>query len=55
MSEESRCFACEIKRHLIEVAPIVDGYDLRSFKCPRCGSMMRLVVPRTVERIDRIA
>jgi len=50
MSAESRCFACEIERHPIEVVPIADGYDLRSLKCPRCGSIMRLVTPRKVGR-----
>jgi hypothetical protein len=55
MSAESRGFACEIERQPIEVVPIVDGYDLRTLKCSRCGSMMKLVTPAKVERLDQMA
>ena len=46
MSAQSRCYACEIDRDSIDVVTIADGYDLRSFKCPGCGSILKLVARR---------
>ena len=46
MSAQSRCYACETDRDSIDVVTIADGYDLHSFKCPGCGSILKLVAPR---------
>jgi hypothetical protein len=43
MGAQSRCYACEIDRDSIGVATIADGYDLRTFKCSGCGSILKLV------------
>ncbi len=54
MSAGSRCFACEMNRHLIEVVPIADGYEMQTLKCSRCGSTMKLVTA-TSKGLDRTA
>jgi len=36
------CIACRRERQLISAEPVRRGYEIRSFKCPNCGSVLRL-------------
>jgi hypothetical protein len=40
------CSACNVERTLAAVEPIVKGHDIRSFECPACHTILRLVVRR---------
>jgi hypothetical protein len=38
------CSVCNVERKLTAVEPIVKGHDIRSFECPVCQTILRLVV-----------
>jgi hypothetical protein len=40
------CSACNVERTLTAVEPLVKGHDIRSFECPVCQTILRLVVRR---------
>jgi protein-arginine kinase activator protein McsA len=40
------CIACEQKRHLLCVIPIINRHEMRVFECERCKSKFRLVAER---------
>jgi len=44
MDAESECIACNVKRIVIGVTPVARGYEMRSFECPQCSNLHRLVV-----------
>lgn len=37
------CYACSVRRSLRDVSPIAPDYEIRSFECPKCGTLLRLV------------
>jgi len=40
---DTACYSCGLDRLARDVAPVVPGYEIRSFECARCGSVLRLV------------
>ncbi|SHK10759.1 hypothetical protein SAMN05444159_2429 [Bradyrhizobium lablabi] len=46
MNVEPNCIACNVTRTLISVLPVKNRHEMRSFECPECGSLFRLVVRR---------
>jgi hypothetical protein len=49
MSTEPVCLACDQKRQLITVIPIVNRHEMRVFECARCKSVFRLVAEREAD------
>ena len=43
------CIACDQKRHLLCVIPIINRHEMRVFECERCKSKFRLVAERTTD------
>lgn len=39
------CIGCNLGRKLIDVSPVANGHEMRSFECLECKSVFRLVVP----------
>ena len=37
------CYSCSVRRSLRDVSPVVPGYEIRSFECPNCRTVLRLV------------
>lgn len=46
MDVEPNCVACNVTRTLTGVLPVKNRHEMRSFECPQCGSLFRLVVRR---------
>jgi hypothetical protein len=46
MNVEPNCIACNVTRTLINVLPVKNRHEMRSFECPQCRSLFRLVVRR---------
>jgi|GraSoi_2013_60cm_1033757.scaffolds.fasta_scaffold82081_1 hypothetical protein len=46
MDVEPDCIACNVKRTLISVSPVKNRHEMRSFECPECSTVFRLVVQR---------
>jgi hypothetical protein len=46
MNVEPNCIACNVTRTLISVLPVKNRHEMRSFECPECRSLFRLVVRR---------
>lgn len=46
MDIEPNCIACNVTRTLISVLPVKNRHEMRSFECPQCRSLFRLVVRR---------
>jgi predicted RNA-binding Zn-ribbon protein involved in translation (DUF1610 family) len=44
MDVEPNCIACNVTRTLIGVLLVKNRHEMRSFECPQCGSLFRLVV-----------
>jgi hypothetical protein len=40
------CIACHRERLLVSAEPVRNNYEIGSFKCPGCGSLLRLVQRR---------
>jgi hypothetical protein len=40
------CSACDVERTLTAVEAFAKGHDIRSFECPVCHTILRLVVRR---------
>jgi hypothetical protein len=38
------CLACGATMSLVSIEPNQDGFDLRSFKCPKCDSTEQMVI-----------
>lgn len=43
MTEAPTCYACGVGRMLRDASPVAPGYEVRSFECPKCGSVLQLV------------
>ncbi len=43
MSDAPACYSCSIGRILRDVAPVAPGYEIRSFACPKCRTVLRQV------------
>lgn len=43
MAEAPACYVCSVSRILRDVSPVVPGYEIRSFECPKCWTVLRLV------------
>ena len=50
MNAEPVCLACDQKRQLITVIPIVNRHEMRVFECARCKSVFRLVAERKADK-----
>jgi hypothetical protein len=35
---------CDVKRIFKSIAPVANRHEMRSFECPKCHSVFRLVV-----------
>ena len=46
MDADPKCMACDVRRDLISITPIVNGHEVQSFECPKCKSVFRLVIQR---------
>jgi hypothetical protein len=46
VNTEPNCIACNVTRTLINVLPVKNRHEMRSFECPECRSLFRLVVRR---------
>jgi hypothetical protein len=46
MDVEPYCIACNVTRTLISVLPVKNRHEMRSFECPQCRSLFRLVIRR---------
>ena len=46
MHARSTCTKCHVKRSLTGITPVEPPHEMLSFECPRCGSVVRLVVRR---------
>jgi hypothetical protein len=44
MEDQPECIACHVKRTLISVTPVANRHEMRSFGCPECSTVFRLVV-----------
>jgi hypothetical protein len=42
--DEPQCIACNVKRTLICVTRVANRHEMRSFECPKCSTIFRLVV-----------
>ncbi len=49
MNAEPVCLACDKKRQLITVIPIVNRHEMRVFECSGCKSVFRLVAEREAD------
>ena len=38
------CGFCHVERAVIAVTPVVKGYAMKALECPKCRSVVRLVV-----------
>lgn len=38
------CISCKIDRKFVESAHAATNYEIRTFECPECASVLRLVV-----------
>lgn len=52
MNAEPACLACDQKRQLIKVIPIVNRHEMRVFECARCKSVFRLVAERKTDLLQ---
>lgn len=55
MAEAPACYACSVSRILCDVSPVAPDYEIRSFECPRCRTVLRLVsksAPDSAEATD---
>jgi hypothetical protein len=43
MSEHT-CGSCQVERAAIAVTPVIRGYAKKTLECPKCKSVLRLVV-----------
>jgi hypothetical protein len=41
-----RCIGCNVERKLVYAEPAAKMYELRSYRCPRCKSILRIVEQR---------
>jgi predicted RNA-binding Zn-ribbon protein involved in translation (DUF1610 family) len=44
------CMACDRERLFVSAEPVKRRYEIRSFKCPNCGSVLRLAQRRRQAR-----
>lgn len=43
MAEAPACYSCSVSRLLRDISPVTPGYEIRSFECPKCQTVLRLV------------
>ena len=41
---EHTCSSCQVERAAIAVTPVVRGYAMKTLECPKCKSVLKLVV-----------
>jgi hypothetical protein len=46
------CSFCHVERAIIAVTPVVKGYAMEALECPKCKSVVRLVVMHRFPRHD---
>lgn len=46
MAAVPHCVTCKLQRTLISIQPGQNRHDVRSYECPGCKELFRLVVPR---------
>jgi hypothetical protein len=49
------CITCNLERTLISIQPGRNRHDVRSYECPVCKGIFRLVVERTSFEADELA
>jgi predicted RNA-binding Zn-ribbon protein involved in translation (DUF1610 family) len=49
------CMACNRERLFVSAEPVRRGYEIASFKCPACGSVLRLAQKRRKARPPKLA
>ena len=55
MDADPKCIACDVRRDLISITPIVNGHEMQSFECPKCKSVFRLVIQRESNLLPDVA
>jgi hypothetical protein len=38
------CSICRSASELLRARPLIDGFELRDYPCPKCGGMFKIVV-----------
>jgi hypothetical protein len=51
MDAELACIACNVKRTLLSVTPVRNRHEMRSFECPECRTILKLMVARRKPRL----
>ena len=46
MAAAPHCMSCNLERTLISIKPGTNRHDVRSYECPGCKEMFRLVAER---------
>jgi hypothetical protein len=49
-----QCITCDLERTLISIQPGRNRHDVRSYECPDCKDIFRLVVPRAALEADEL-
>jgi predicted RNA-binding Zn-ribbon protein involved in translation (DUF1610 family) len=49
------CMACNRERLFVSAEPVRRGYEITSYKCPTCGSVLRLGQKRRKARPPKLA
>jgi hypothetical protein len=55
MDAEPNCIACNLKRTLISVSPAANRHEMQCFECPKCHTILTLVVEREPPRVPGLA
>jgi hypothetical protein len=55
MDAEPHCIACNLKRTLIGVSPAANRHEMQSFECPKCHTILTLVVEREPPLVPELA
>jgi hypothetical protein len=55
MDAEPNCIACNLKRTLISVSPTANRHEMQCFECPKCHTILTLVVEREPPRVPGLA
>ena len=48
------CITCNLQRTLISIQPGRNRHDVRSYECPDCKDIFRLVMPRAPLEADEL-
>ncbi|MGY4598095.1 hypothetical protein ACVWXL_005841 [Bradyrhizobium sp. GM22.5] len=55
MAAAPACYDCSVGGLLRDVSPVAPNYEIRSFECPKCRTVLRLVSkfdPGSLEAAD---